>query len=165
MDQCMTIGQRVDATGRSTGRLVHFGGRAKSWKIEGQFIPHPLAMRESPGFRALNMAARRFLDFLELEHMRHGGRENGRLLAPYNQLVASGITRRDIRPAIDLLLAVGFIGRTKHGERQGGRPNASRYSLTWLPTYDGALPTEEFLGVTEADVRALQDSGLGRRRR
>lgn len=161
----MTIGHKADATGRSTGKLVHYGGRAKSWKLVGQFMPHPLVMRESPGFRALNMAARRILDFLELEHMRHGGKENGRLLAPYAQLVAAGITRRDVRPAIDTLESLGFIRRTEHGERLGGRPNASRYALTWLPTWDGSLPTEDFLQVTEADVRALQEIGAVKGRR
>lgn len=146
------ISRKADATGRSTGKLVNYGGRAKRWKLEGQFIPHTLDMRESPGFRALTMPARRILDFLELEHLRHGGAENGRLLAPYAQLVAWGVTKRDIAPAIATLVRYGFIRRTEHGERLGGRPNATRYALTWLPTVDGQLPTEDFRKVTHADV-------------
>lgn len=146
------ISRKADAKGRSTGQLVHFGGRAKRWKLEGQFIAHTLDMRESPGFRALTMPARRVLDFLELEHLRHGGAENGSLMAPYAQLVTWGVTKRDIAPAIATLVQFGFIRRTEHGERLGGRPNATRYALTWLPTSDGALPTEDFRKVTRADV-------------
>jgi hypothetical protein len=103
------------------------------------------------------MPARRFLDFLELEHMHHGGAENGRLLAPYSQLEAFGISSRDISPAIEMVLAFGFVARTVHGERNGGRANASRYRLTWLPTAEGDLPTEDYKRVTEADVRAFLD--------
>lgn len=147
------ISRKADPTGRSSGKLVHFGGRAKRWKLEGQFIAHTLDMRESPGFRALTMPARRVLDFLELEHLRHGGAENGNLLAPYAQLVTWGVTKRDISPAIETLVRFGFIRRTEHGERLGGRPNATRYALTWLPTADGQLPTEDFRKVTRADVR------------
>jgi hypothetical protein len=146
------MSRKTDAKGRSTGQLVHFAGRAKRWKLEGQFIPHTLDMRESPGFRALTMPARRVLDFLELEHLRHGGAENGNLLAPYAQLVTWGVTKRDIAPAIATLVRFGFIRRTEHGQRLGGRPNATRYALTWLPTSDGQLPTEDFRKVSRSDV-------------
>lgn len=146
------ISRKADATGRSTGKQVNYAGRAKRWKLEGQFIAHTLDMRESPGFRALTMPARRVLDFLELEHLRHGGAENGNLLAPYAQLVTWGVTKRDIAPAIATLVRFGFVRRTEHGQRLGGRPNATRYALTWLPTADGCLPTEEFRKVSRADV-------------
>lgn len=146
------ISRKPDAKGRSTGKLVNYGGRAKRWKLEGQFIAHTLDMRESPGFRALTMPARRILDFLELEHLRHGGAENGNLLAPYAQLVTWGVTKRDIAPSIATLVRFGFIRRTEHGQRLGGRPNATRYALTWLPTADGQLPTEDFRKVSRSDV-------------
>lgn len=147
-------GRGVDKTGRSTTKVIRFG-KAKRWTFAEQFVGHPLSLRESPGFRALTMPPRRILDFLELEHMAHAGTENGQLLAPYKQLVAFGVSRRDICPGLDMLEAFGIIRRTERGERLEGRPKASKYALTWLPTHDGAQPTEDYRRVTAVDVVAF----------
>jgi hypothetical protein len=123
--------------------------------LDTPFVGHSRAMRESPGFAALNLAARRVLDFIELEHLAHGGTDNGNLMAPYAQLEKTGISSRDIRPAIEMLTVFGFIRRTDAGERLGGRPNAATYALTFYPTFDGTPPTEDFRIVTLADVKFL----------
>lgn len=150
----MMAPRKVDPTGRSSDKRLPLGA-SKRHKLEGAFIPHLRAMRESPGFRALPLAARRVLDFLELEHLKHGGAENGHLHAPYAQLRLFGISGRDIKPAFSMLEAFGLIERTDERQRLGGRPNAARYRLTWLATSDGGAPTHDYLLITEADVRAI----------
>lgn len=128
---------------------------ARPWKFREHFVGHPRSLRESPGFQALSTPARHALDFLELEHLRHGGQENGRLLAPYLQLETWGISSRDIRPALSMLEAFGVVRCTQRGERLGGRSRASLYALTFYPTHDGSLPTEDYRRVSAADVRAF----------
>lgn len=149
-------GKRHDAKGRSTGEVRHFGGRAKSWKFDEAFVGEPMSLLESPAYRALNFPAVKILGFLKLEHVRHGGAENGRLMAPYRQLQAQGISPRKIKPALAMLEAFGIIRCTSDGERLGGRPNAAKYALAWLPTCDGSLPSAGYRTVTEAMVKAYQ---------
>lgn len=149
-------GRRHDATGRSTGKVVNYGGRAKRWKFEEGFVGEPMSLLESPAYRALNFPALKILGFLKLEHVRHGGQENGRLLAPYRQLEALSISARHVKPALAMLEALGIIRVTSDGSRLGGRPNAATYALTWLPTCDGELPTEDYRRVTEAEAKAYR---------
>ncbi|MBA3050039.1 MAG: hypothetical protein KKE42_08945 [Alphaproteobacteria bacterium] len=149
-------GKRHNAKGRSTGEVRHFGGRAKSWKFAEGFVGEPMSLLESPAYRALNFPALKILGFLKLEHVRHGGAENGRLMAPYRQLEAQGISPRKIKPALAMLEAFGIIRCTSDGERLGGRPNAAKYALAWLPTCDGSLPTDGYKRVTEAAVKAYR---------
>jgi hypothetical protein len=52
-------------------------------QIAGQFIAHPRQMIESPAWRALSLAARKALDRIEIEHLDHGGAENGKLPVTY----------------------------------------------------------------------------------
>ena len=54
----------------------------------------------SDTWRALGINARRFVDFLMLENMAHGGKENGRLKAPYEQLETFGVGARYLADAI-----------------------------------------------------------------
>lgn len=145
-------GKRHDATGRSTGTVRHFGGTAKRWTYGEAFVGEPMSLLESPAYRALNFPALKILGFLKLEHVRHGGAENGRLVAPYRQLERLGITARGVGPALRMLEAFGLVRVTSDGSRLGGRPNAATYALTWLPTCDGSAPTADYKRVTEADI-------------
>lgn len=147
-------GKRHDVTGRSTRRVLSFG-KAKRWAFSEAFVGEPQSLLESPGYRHLNLPAFRILTFLKIEHVQHGGAENGRLLAPHLQLRALGISGRKIKPALAMLEAFGFIRRTSDGSRMGGRPNAATYALTWLPTCDGSLPTEDFKAITRLDAQAI----------
>lgn len=154
-------GKGHDAAGRSTGKVRHFGGRANRWKFEEAFVGEPLSLLESAGYRALNFPALKILGFLKLEHVRHGGAENGRLLAPHRQLRDGGISPRKVKPALAMLEAFGIIRCTSGGKRQGGRPNAATYALTWLPTCDGQKPSAAYQRVTKADVEAFHSDRLG----
>lgn len=149
-------GKRHDATGRSTGTVRYFGGTAKKWKFDEAFVCEPKSLLESPAYRALNFPALKILGFLKLEHLRHGGAENGRLQAPYRQLELLGISARNVHPALRMLEVLGFIRVTSDGSRLGGRPNAATYALTWLPTCDGRPPTEDYKRITVARTKAYK---------
>ena len=76
-------------------------GRRSGHPPEGEnWIWHTLASLDSPAWRSRSIHCRRLIDFLEIEHLRHGGADNGSLLATYNQLEAFGIGRRFIFGAI-----------------------------------------------------------------
>jgi hypothetical protein len=69
---------------------------------------------------------------IEIEHMRHGGAENGHLPVTYGDFVAYGIHRHAIGPAIRELASLGFIEITQRG-RAGNREfrSPSVYRLTY----------------------------------
>jgi hypothetical protein len=103
--------------------------------MEGWFMARPLPMLESPAFRALSFAGHRFLIRLEIEHLHHARKENGRLIVTYGQF-AEWIHRNSVAAAQRECCALGFVEVTVHG--RGGpfkRPN--RYRLTY-DTHIGA---------------------------
>jgi hypothetical protein len=69
---------------------------------------------------------------IEIEHMHHGGAENGHLPVTYEDFVRYGIHRHAIAPAIRELVALGFIEITQRG-RAGNREFRlpSMYRLTY----------------------------------
>src|SRR5437016_6021244 len=82
----------------SKKRRSKYGPRLK---IVGQFIPHPAALIRI--LRGLSPTARRILDTLELEHCRHGGRDNGRLRYTYDDFEDDGISAAALpRPYVNL---------------------------------------------------------------
>lgn len=99
-------------------------------------------MVASEAWLSLTINGRRLLDFLMLEHMRHGAKANGKLVAPRVQLAQFGIGRRFISGAIDEVEKLGFVD-AKHGT--GRTPNT--YALTWLPLFDGTEPTNRWSTV------------------
>src|SRR5205823_12969455 len=70
------------------------------------WVWHTLALLSSPPWCGMSINCHRLILFLEIEHLQHGGNENGSLLAPYAQLVRFGIGRRFIAGAI--------LARTPH---------------------------------------------------
>ena len=95
-------------------------------------------MMGSHTWAALSISARRVLDAMMLEHMSHAGRENGHLAVTYLQLEAFGVTKADIRRALQELLVCGWIRMTHQGLRVAGGGEPSRFALTWLPTQVGS---------------------------
>jgi hypothetical protein len=101
-----------------------------------QFVKLPRELLESEAWRHLGINARRFIDFLMLEHLRHGGRHNGKLVAPYTQLQTFGISNRTrVAQAIHEAEAAGLVDCHRSGMR-----TATTYTLNWLPRYDSAPP-------------------------
>jgi hypothetical protein len=129
-----------------TGKL---GGppKGKSW------VWLTLEMVENGAWRSLTTNARRVIDFLMIEHMRHAGKENGALLAPRRQLVAFGIGTHFISEAIDEAVLMGFVD-----VKRGTGRRASTYALTWLPLRDGIDPTNRWRAVASAKEHSLEMS-------
>ena len=123
------------------------------------FVMLPRSLLESPAWRGLGINARRLLDFLMLEHIKHGGRENGHLTAPREQLEAAGVGWRLITGAIAELQQAGLVDVAR------GRGRApSRYALTWLPLAGGFEPTNRWrliaAGPAPSDGGEIGDSGF-----
>lgn len=108
-------------------------GRNSRNKLTEQFIAHSREMRESPAWRYLPDNARRILDRLELEHMHHGGAENGCLPCTYSDFVRAGLRRASISLAIRQAEALGFLEVTHRGGRAISDARwPSRYRLTYV---------------------------------
>jgi len=104
----------------------------------------------SDAWRSLSGNGRRFIDFLLLEHMRKGGKDNGKLKAPYRQLVAFGIGSRllpsYIREAEDLGLVDCY---------RGGMRVATGYAIGWFPLHDGTPATNRWKHYRNSDLTML----------
>src|SRR5690242_8232753 len=87
-----------------------------------------LEMMKGDAWRSAGIATRRFIDFLMIEFMQHGGRTNGKLKAPYQQLEQIGISSRLIADAIADADKLGLVDC-----HRGGMRVATTYTLTWLP--------------------------------
>ena len=123
----------------------------------GAWVMHRLAMRESPAWRALPDLARRILDRLELEHMRHGGTQNGYLLCTYDHFEEFGMRRASLALAIRQTVALGFVEITQAGFRTAAEFRAPNlYRLTYVfGRMRNTDPTDEWEAV-KTDAEALQ---------
>ena len=147
--------QKVDPkTGRSIGTLKF--GQSKNWKPEAPFVALSYSFITSPAYRELSSPARKILDFLLIEHMQHGGQENGNLAAPYRQLENFGISSRDIPKGLLMLETFGLVKRTNDSFIISGRNNMAVYKLTMIPDKWGNLPKDEWKQITLSDVLAFK---------
>jgi hypothetical protein len=87
-----------------------------------QFAKLPRALLTSDAWRALGINARRLIDFLLIEHMRHGAKENGRLLAPRRQLEAFGIGEHFVSRAIEEAERLGLVGSVEKVQQNAMKP-------------------------------------------
>ncbi|NVJ98792.1 MAG: hypothetical protein HWE25_11600 [Alphaproteobacteria bacterium] len=159
---------KANNTGRSSNK--HNGNRGDALRPPKgqQWIWHTQEMLESPAWQALSIYARQFLGALEIEHMNHAGQANGRLMATYDQLVASGITRNKIRQAIEETEYLGFIEVTRPGGRWANSNQPSMYRLTYFGTIEGQHgfpPTNEWKKTTVKKIAAWKEILKHKRRR
>lgn len=136
--------RRVDPTGRSTGKFLDSRFRKLNSVPKGQaFVWYTREMIESPAWRAMSQNARLVVDRVCVEHMAHGGGQNGTLPVTYDDFERTGIRRGRIRRAIAEALALGFIEMTRKGTRgYGDFPGApSLFRLAWLPTSENGPVT------------------------
>jgi hypothetical protein len=120
------------------------------YKIEGPFVGHTREMLKSPTFRSLSLTALRILARIEIEHMDHGGGDNGKLPVTYRDFVEHGVTRGRIGGAIRELVATGFIEVTRKGRAgNDGFRDPSLYGLTYVRTKTSP-PTNEWKQAMEA---------------
>lgn len=116
--------------------------------IAESFIAHTKEMRESWPWRLLPDNARRVLDRLEVEHMRNGGAENGKLVCTYSQFEEWGLRRQSIALAIRQAVALRFLEIPRKGFRTSAEFRApSLYRLTYVHSSDAKLlggPTHDW---------------------
>lgn len=136
---------------------IRVKGRKTNSPRDGEgFIYHTLDLMASPAWQGRSIACARLVDFLELEHARHGGAENGSLLAPYTQLVEFGIGRRLIAPAIREAERRGLIRVERGGKKGTAITELNRFTLTyfWTKRIENGLwnwqeETDDWRRVTE----------------
>jgi hypothetical protein len=142
-------------------------GKNKQSPIGQQFVPLPRDLLRSDAWRSMSINERRLVDFLMLEHMRHGGRQNGNLKAPRQQLHAFGIGSHFASMAIAAAEERGLILCNR-----GGMRVATTYGLTWLATAGGRTPSNAWMAYSDPSLKpmpepksrnlgAKQQSGLG----
>jgi len=119
-------------------------GKAKIESVEG-FVKLPRHVVDQIIAARLSLAAWRLLVFLIRELLRHGGRDNGQLEAPYRQLVAIGISSALIDSAIRELEGAGLV-RCLRGRRR----NPNLFELTWLPRLESHQSGRRFATSSEA---------------
>jgi hypothetical protein len=105
---------------------------------------------ESDAWRSLGINARRLIDFLLLEHMRHGGKQNGKLKAPKHQLEAFGIGSHYVTDAIHEVEQLGLVDC-----HRGGMRVATTYTLTWLTFHDGTPASDRWRNFRNPDLLPL----------
>jgi hypothetical protein len=120
--------------------------------IAESFISHRRSMRESFAWQFLPDNARRVLDRLELEHMRHGGAENGKLICTYSDFAKAGIRRASIALALRQCQALGFLECTRRGWSISEFRTPSRYRLTYVfGRGEHGHPTDEWSRIKCAE--------------
>jgi len=141
--------RRVDATGRSSGRMTPHGARGKKG-IGSQFIAHRREMRLSVGWKFLTGNDKLALERIEEEHMAHAGRENGRLHVTYSDFVAAGLRRAAVSTCLARLQALGFIECVDHGRASKAE---FRFPASYRLTYvQGNIPaTDEWNAIVTVD--------------
>lgn len=128
--------------------------RGRRTSIGGQFAPRRIDMLRSPAYCVLSLSARRVLDRLEIELADHGGADNGKLPCTYQDFVNYGLHRHAIYPAIQEVVALGFVEITEQGvagSAEFRKPNLFR--LTYRNSAglrgDG---THEWMKITEEEA-------------
>lgn len=123
-------------------------------QIGAQFSPRRIDMLRSPAYRALSLSAHRVIDRISIEHMDHGGADNGRLPITFADFEAYGIHRHAIAPAIREAAAVGFIEVTQQGRAGNAewrKPNMFRLTFARSDN-DRNDGTHEWMKISEADA-------------
>ena len=144
---------KPDATGRSSGKRAGRAGKAHRPPEGEPWVWLTRELLASAAWRARSINTARLIDFLCVEHMNHAATENGNLKATYDQLVAYGLTRSEIRAATEEAQFLGLI-RFKRGGRWAGTNQPSTYRLTFKADRDGNPPTNEWKGKTEEKISA-----------
>ncbi|GAN78022.1 hypothetical protein [Acidisphaera rubrifaciens] len=101
-------------------------------KATEPFIMLPRSLLCSAAWQDLSLNAMRLVSFLMREHLAHGGRCNGHLIAPHRQLVELGIHPGAVTGTIELASDLGIVDVARG---TGRAPN--RFTLTWLLLPDG----------------------------
>lgn len=113
------------------------------YKPDKPFVMHSLRLLASEAWQSLSGNDLKILSRLELEHLRHAGKQNGNIVCPVRDL---GVRRHSIKPALARLIAKGMLEIKRGRPGTVGYGKAHRYRLTYLPTWAGKWvpPTDEW---------------------
>jgi hypothetical protein len=94
---------------------------------------------------------------IALEHLKHGGVENGLLPVTYRDFVKCGVRRNAVRQALLIAVHLGWVDKTSTGEVpwHGDIRSPSTFALTWLPQHSGAPASNRWTRIkSDADAKA-----------
>lgn len=140
------IARRHDVKGRSTGQRVGRDRRVNGPPSDERgWVWITRDMLESPAWRALSGNARSVIERVMVEHMAHGGAQNGALPVTYEDLVAWGVRRNSIPTAIAEAVALGWLDHQR-GRRAAGDAKGvpQTFTLTWLRTWENEPATNRW---------------------
>jgi hypothetical protein len=130
----------------------------KKRTIDGNYVPHTRELLEAPAWRVLSLSGHRVLDRIEIEHLRHGGKDNGELPVTFNTFEVYGIHRHAIAPALRECAALSLVRITRRGSAgNAGHKQPNHFLLTYLPAKGRSQASNEwrrFKTVDEADAVA-----------
>jgi hypothetical protein len=135
-------------------------------KSKEPFVKHRRSMLESPAWRMLPHLAYQLLNRIELEHMRHGGKDNGRLVVTYTDVEKYAVCQnpRAIAQAVRQAEALGFLIVTRGRGGRGASRQPNQFRLTYLEGQNGGPATDEWTEIqSEEDARARL-AGVKKRR-
>jgi hypothetical protein len=137
-------------------------GHKRKNKISQQFVYYTREMIDSPAYRALSLQGRKILRRLELEHMAHGGQDNGKLPCRYHDFVKYGCRKNGLSAALIEVDILGFAPTMSLGTRAYGNVpgKASTFRLTYLPTAEGPATDEWKRWSSVEEARTAVASGL-----
>tara|TARA_X000000950_G_C13604071_1_gene532591 strand:+ start:161 stop:703 length:543 start_codon:yes stop_codon:yes gene_type:complete len=102
----------------------------------------------SLAWRSMSINCQKLVNRLIIEHRNHGGYENGHLVCTYKDFVDYGLTRNNIRPAIEEAQALGLV-KHQRGERVFAKNQPNSYTLTFYATENKYSPTNDWKKLTE----------------
>ncbi len=142
---------KANATGRSSGKWGSKEKRTFGPPKDEPWIWQTTEMLCSDAWKAMSINTRRLIDFLEIEHRNHAGRENGSLMATYDQLSEFGLSRRTICAAIDEAEFLGLV-KTVRGGRWADTNRPSFFRLTFYADKSECPATNEWKGKTKEAI-------------
>jgi len=154
---------KPNAKGRSSGIVTGREGKARRPPKNEPWVWLTRDLIESPSWCLRSINTVRFIDFLLVDHMNHGGNENGALMATYDQLVIWGLTRSEIRYAIDEAEFLGLL-QCGRGGRWAGTNQPSIFRLTFLHDRENYPPTNEWKHKSEEAIREWKNDQADRRK-
>ncbi|WP_292196082.1 hypothetical protein [Mesorhizobium sp.] len=129
--------------------------RKRAWLTA--WVPHRLELFISPSWQLAPVPLRRMLERLEIEHMRHGGMNNGHLFVSFGQFEEANISRRKITALQALGTSLGLMETVRSEEPSGDLRAPNSYRLTYVPAKGSSAPTDEWRRVDRDKATALVD--------
>ncbi|RWL47203.1 MAG: hypothetical protein EOR60_09570 [Mesorhizobium sp.] len=127
--------------------------RKRAWLTA--WVPHRLELFISPPWRLAPVPLRRMLERLEIEHMRHGGMNNGQLFVSFGQFQAANISRRKIAATLELGSALGLVETIRTDQPAGDLRGPNSYRLTYVPAKGCTARTDEWKRIDEERATRL----------